>query len=64
MTPTVPHVRNGPRGSPRENMNALRILRVTITMNIERIIAMLKEEKKRIDEQIREWINEQKAWQE
>jgi hypothetical protein len=45
-------------------MNALRILRVTITMNIERIIAMLKEEKKRIDEQIREWINEQKAWQE
>ena len=31
---------------------------------MERIIAILKEEKKRLDEQIRELMNEQKAWQE
>ena len=31
---------------------------------MERIIAILKEEKKRLDEHIRELMNEQKAWQE
>ena len=31
---------------------------------VERIIAILKEEKKRLDEQICELMNEQKAWQE
>jgi hypothetical protein len=31
---------------------------------VERIIAILKEENKRLDEQIRELMNEHKAWQE
>ena len=48
----------------KAEQNRLRTISPSLRSSVERIIAMLKEEKKRIDEQIRELMNEQKAWQE
>ena len=44
--------------------NRLRTVSPSLQGSVERIIAILKEEKKRLEEQIRELMNEQKAWQE
>jgi transposase len=48
----------------RAEQNRLRIISPSLQGSVERMIAVLKEEKKRLDEQIREFMNEQKAWQE
>jgi transposase len=44
--------------------NRLRTISLSLRGSVERIIAILKEEKQRLDEQIRELMNEHKAWQE
>ena len=44
--------------------NRLRTISPVLRGSVERMIAVLKEEKKRLDEQIRELMNEHKAWQE
>jgi transposase len=48
----------------KAEQNRLRTISPSLRSSIERIIAVLKEEKKRLDEEIRELMNEQKAWQE
>ena len=48
----------------KAEQNRLRTISPGLRGSVERIIAMLKEEKKRIDEQIQEFMKEQKAWQE
>ena len=48
----------------KAEQNRLRTVSPSLRSSVERIIAILKEEKKRLDEQIRELMNEQKAWQE
>jgi transposase len=48
----------------KAEQNRLRTISPGIRVSVERMIAMLKEEKKRLDEQIRELMREQKAWQE
>jgi transposase len=48
----------------KAEQNRLRTVSPALRGSVERIIAILKEEKKRLDEQIRELMNEQKAWQE
>src|SRR5215211_8852630 len=48
----------------KAEQNRLRIISPSLRGSVERIIAILKEEKKKLDEQIREFLNEQKAWQE
>ena len=48
----------------KAEQNRLRTISPSLRGSVERIIAILKEEKKRLDEQIRELMNEQKAWQE
>ena len=48
----------------KAEQNRLRTISPSLQGSVERIIAILKEEKKRLDEQIRELMNEQKAWQE
>jgi transposase len=48
----------------KAEQNRLRTISPSLRGSVERIIAMLKEEKKRIDEQIQEFLKEQKAWQE
>jgi transposase len=48
----------------KAEQNRLRTIAPNLRSSVERSIAFLKEEKKRIDEQIRELMNEQKAWQE
>ena len=47
----------------KAEQNRLRTISPSVRGSVERMIAMLKEEKKRLDEQIRELIKEQKAWQ-
>jgi transposase len=47
----------------KAEQNRLRTVSSSLRGSVERIIAILKEEKKRLDEQIRELMNEQKAWQ-
>jgi transposase len=47
----------------KAEQNRLRTVSPSLRGSLERIIAILKEEKKRLDEQIRELLNEQKAWQ-
>jgi transposase len=47
----------------KAEQNRLRTLSPSLQGSVERIIAILKEEKKRLDDQIRELMNEQKAWQ-
>jgi transposase len=48
----------------KAEQNRLRTTSPSLKSSVERIIAILKEEKKILDEQIRELMNEQKAWQE
>ena len=48
----------------KAEQNRLRTVSTCLRGSLERILAILKEEKKRLDEQIRELMNEQKAWQE
>src|SRR5215218_5031066 len=48
----------------KAEQNRLRTISPSLRSSVERIIAILKEEKKRLDEQIRELMNEQQAWQE
>jgi transposase len=48
----------------KAEQNRLRTISPALRGSVERIIAILKEEKKRLDEQIRELMKEQKAWQE
>jgi transposase len=48
----------------KAEQNRLRTISPSLRGSLERSIAFLKEEKKRIDEQIRELMKEQKAWQE
>jgi transposase len=48
----------------KAEQNRLRTVSPSLRASVERIIAILKEEKKRLDEQIRELMNEQQAWQE
>src|SRR5215210_7054007 len=48
----------------KAEQNRLRTISPSLRSSVERIIAILKEEKKRLDEQIQQFLNEQKAWQE
>jgi transposase len=48
----------------KAEQNRLRTISPSLRGSVERIIAILKEEKKRLDEQIQQFLNEQKAWQE
>jgi transposase len=48
----------------KAEQNRLRTISPSLRGSVERIIASLKEEKKRLDEQIRALMNEHKAWQE
>jgi transposase len=48
----------------KAEQNRLRTVSSSLRGSVERIIAILKEEKKRLDEQIRDVMKEQKAWQE
>jgi transposase len=48
----------------KAEQNHLRTISPSLRGSVERMIAILKEEKKRIDEQIQQFLNEQKAWQE
>jgi transposase len=48
----------------KAEQNRLRTISPSLRGSVERIIAMLKEEKKRIDEQIEQFLNEQKGWHE
>jgi transposase len=47
----------------KAEQNRLRTISPNLRGSVERIIAILKEEKKRMDEQLRELMKEQKAWQ-
>src|SRR5215211_1902792 len=44
--------------------NRLRTISPSLRSSVEQVIAVLKEQKKRLDEQIQELVKEQKAWQE
>jgi transposase len=48
----------------KAEQNRLRTISPSVRGSVERIIAILKDEKKRLDEQIQQFLNEQKAWQE
>ena len=48
----------------KAEQNRLRTISPSLRGSVERIIAILKEEKKRLEEQIEQMLNEQKAWQE
>jgi transposase len=48
----------------KAEQNRLRTIAPSLRGSVERIIAILKAEKKRLDEQIQQLLNEQKAWQE
>ena len=48
----------------KAEQNRLRTISPALRGSVERMIAVLKEEKKRLDEQIRDLMNAQKAWQE
>jgi transposase len=47
----------------KAEQNRLRTVSPSLRGSVERIIAILKEEKKRLEEQLRELMNEQKTWQ-
>jgi len=47
----------------KAEQNRLRTISPSLRGSVERIVALLKEEKKRIDEQIQQLVKEQKAWQ-
>src|SRR5688572_15346144 len=46
----------------KAEQNRLRTISPSLRSSVERIIAILKEEKKHLDEQIEQFLNEQKAW--
>ena len=48
----------------KAEQNRLRTISPSLRGSVERIIALLKEEKKRLEEQIQQFLKEQKAWQE
>jgi len=48
----------------KAEQNRLRTISPALRGSVERMIAILKEEKKRLDEQIQDAMREQKAWQE
>lgn len=48
----------------KAEQNRLRTIAPSLRGSVERMIVVLQEEKKRLDEQIRGLMNEQKAWQE
>jgi transposase len=48
----------------KAEQNRLRTISPSLRSSVERIIAVLKEEKKKLDEQIHELMKEQKGWQE
>jgi transposase len=48
----------------KAEQNRLRTIAPSLRGSVERIIALLKEEKKRLEEQIEQFLNEQKSWQE
>ena len=48
----------------KAEQNRLRTISPSLRGSVERIIAILREEKKRLEEQIHEFLKEQKAWQE
>jgi transposase len=48
----------------KAEQNRLRTISPSLRSSVERIIAILKEEKKHLHEQIEQFLNEQKAWQE
>ena len=48
----------------KAEQNRLRTISPSLRGSVERMITYLKEEKKRLDEQIRELLHEQQAWQE
>jgi transposase len=48
----------------KAEQNRLRTIAPSLRSSLERSIAFLKEEKKRLDEQIQEFLQEQKGWQE
>jgi transposase len=48
----------------KAEQNRLRTISPSLRSSVERILAILNEEKKRLEEQIRELVREQKAWQE
>lgn len=48
----------------KAEQNRLRTISPSLRGSVERIIAILKEEKKRLEEQIEQFLREQKAWQE
>jgi transposase len=48
----------------KAEQNRLRTISPRLRNSVERIIAILREEKKRLDEQIEQFLNEQKGWQE
>jgi transposase len=47
----------------KAEQNRLRTISPSLRGSVERIIAILREEKKRLEEQIHEFLKEQKAWQ-
>src|SRR5215207_9294234 len=48
----------------KAEQNRLRTISPSLRGSVERIIALLKEEKKRLEEQIQQFLNEQQAWHE
>uniref|UniRef100_A0A832H5R2 IS110 family transposase n=1 Tax=Oscillatoriales cyanobacterium SpSt-402 TaxID=2282168 RepID=A0A832H5R2_9CYAN len=48
----------------KAEQNRLRTIAPSLRGSVERIISILKEEKKRLEEQIEQYLNEQKGWQE
>ena len=48
----------------KAEQNRLRTISQSLRGSVERMIAILKEEKKRLEEQIEQYLNEQKGWQE
>ncbi len=48
----------------KAEQNRLRTIAPSLRGSVERMIALLKEEKKRLDDLIQQFLNEQKAWQE
>jgi transposase len=47
----------------KAEQNRLRTVSPSLRSSVERIVAILKEEKKHLDDQIQQFLNEQKAWQ-
>jgi hypothetical protein len=48
----------------KAEQNRLRTISPSLRSSVERIIALLKEEKTLLDEQIQQFLNEQEAWHE